>query len=272
MEHKGASEKKVGQFVWYSLQTTDPQKAVEFYTKLFGLESVSFELPGMGTFPVLKKSGMQFADIATPPADVSSILNADGRQSRWMTNIAVEDVDKFVSKAKQSGGQVKIPPFDMPSLGRSALVYDSSGAAFMPFTPNDWDRTESAMGSEEGMVCWNELMTHDPKSAMRFYSEVMGWSFEKMPGDQEYYAFGLQGNERRIGGVFPLTAEHGPMKPTWMPYFCANNVDATTEKAASLGATIWVKSKDIPNVGCFSIASDPMGAGFYIFKGQPAKP
>jgi len=51
----------------------------------------------------------------------------------------------------------------------------------------------------------------------------------------------------------------------WMPYFMVADVDASTEKAKSLGAHGMVGPQDIPGTGRFSIVSDPQGAFFAMF-------
>jgi hypothetical protein len=34
-----------------------------------------------------------------------------------------------------------------------------------------------------GQFYWNELMTHDPERAKKFYGDTIGWTFEGMPMD-----------------------------------------------------------------------------------------
>ena len=48
----------------------------------------------------------------------------------WMPFFAVADTDATVAKVKELGGQVGVEPFDIPQVGRMAVVMDPQGAAF----------------------------------------------------------------------------------------------------------------------------------------------
>ena len=56
----------------------------------------------------------------------------------------------------------------------------------------------------------------------------------------------------------------GPVPPHWGVYFGVANVDGTTSKADSLGATILVPCTEIPDIGRFAVIQDPQGAVFGI--------
>jgi predicted enzyme related to lactoylglutathione lyase len=56
------------------------------------------------------------------------------------------------------------------------------------------------------------------------------------------------------------------MPAAWSPYFMVDDCDATADKAKSLGAQIYVKPTDIPNVGRYAVLGDPQGAMFDIIK------
>ena len=47
----------------------------------------------------------------------------------------VEDVDATAANVTKLGGKVHMPPFDIPEVGRSAVVADPQGAAFGLFKP-----------------------------------------------------------------------------------------------------------------------------------------
>jgi predicted enzyme related to lactoylglutathione lyase len=48
---------------------------------------------------------------------------------------AVDDADATASKAAEGGGRVMVQPFDIPSVGRSAVLADPQGAIFSVLTP-----------------------------------------------------------------------------------------------------------------------------------------
>ena len=50
--------------------------------------------------------------------------------SHWMTYFGVDDCDASVEQAVALGGEVSVEPFDMPHVGRTAVLGDPHGAVF----------------------------------------------------------------------------------------------------------------------------------------------
>jgi predicted enzyme related to lactoylglutathione lyase len=48
----------------------------------------------------------------------------------WMVYISVEDCDAAAKKVAELGGQVCVPPTDLPEVGRFAVINDPTGATF----------------------------------------------------------------------------------------------------------------------------------------------
>jgi hypothetical protein len=53
-----------------------------------------------------------------------------GLPAQWIPYIFVDDVDATVKKAAGLRGKVCVPPFDVPTVGRIAVLADPQGAAF----------------------------------------------------------------------------------------------------------------------------------------------
>jgi len=124
---------------------------------------------------------------------------------------------------------------------------------------------------ETGTFCWNELGTRDVPAAIKFYSELFGWTTTEMPmGEQGTYNI-VFNNGKDLGGIYDMSCcgEMGEVPPHWLSYVWVDDVDASAAKAGELGASICVPPTDIPNVGRFSVITDPTGATFAIFKGNP---
>ncbi len=124
------------------------------------------------------------------------------------------------------------------------------------------------MRNPPGIPIWYELITPDPDGAKRFYDHVVGWTIQPPPpGPMDYRM--IQASEGFVGGMLKMDADMlaSGMKPTWVPYFGVDDVDATAKKAGELGAATFVPPSDIPNVGRFSFLADPQGALFYIMRG-----
>ncbi|EAU42870.1 hypothetical protein FP2506_08511 [Fulvimarina pelagi HTCC2506] len=117
------------------------------------------------------------------------------------------------------------------------------------------------------MPIWYELLTSDQNAAQTYYAPILGWTISKPdmgpPGvDYRICAVG----DSMIAGIMKLPDE-APMPPAWAVYFGVDDVDRTTAKAQSLGASVHMPPMDIPNVGRFAFLADPQGAVFYVMRG-----
>jgi predicted enzyme related to lactoylglutathione lyase len=120
---------------------------------------------------------------------------------------------------------------------------------------------------ERGRFVWHELMTTDIEAAKSFYQKVIGWGTRKWDATSDLtppdYTMWMAG-EQAMGGVMLLPDEAKKMgaPPHWMAYIAVPDVDATVQKAKSLGATVYVEPETIPEVGRFAVIADPDGAVF----------
>ncbi|MCL7981204.1 MAG: VOC family protein [marine benthic group bacterium] len=121
-------------------------------------------------------------------------------------------------------------------------------------------------GTTLGRFIWYDLMTTDPSAAQAFYGSVTGWGIEPFEGAQDPYDMWTRDGQP-IGGVMelPEDARAAGAPSHWLAYIGTPDVDATTARAAELGATVLVPPRDIPTVGRFSVLSDPDGAVFATF-------
>lgn len=132
------------------------------------------------------------------------------------------------------------------------------------------------MTEVHGRFCWYELMTSDSAAAKTFYGEVVGWSPQEGPVPGSAYTL-FTTAAGPVGGVMDLPEEcrRMGMPPSWGGYVAVDDVDQSAALAEQLGGTIRVPATDIPQVGRFSVISDPQGATLSLFKalpgsGQPA--
>ena len=110
-----------------------------------------------------------------------------------------------------------------------------------------------------------ELNTSDTAKAKAFYTALFGWQFtDNDMGNMIYSTF--KPDSGPGGGLYSM-----PGAPTaWLAYVGVDEINAATEKAKSLGATIHNGPMEIPNVGWFTVLSDPTGATIALF--QPKQP
>lgn len=115
-------------FNWHELMTTDTEGAEKFYREVAGLTA----LPG--PYKMLMDRQQPVGGLVGPTPD-GPIWPSGGPQPHWISYIGVDDVDVAVRRAQELGGEVLLPPVDIPDFGRAAVLRDPQGAAFGVFAP-----------------------------------------------------------------------------------------------------------------------------------------
>jgi len=110
-----------GAFSWCELMTTDPDAARDFYTQLFGWGSKSMEMQN-GQYTTVQVGDTSIAGLMKIPAD------ATGTPPHWGCYVTVKDVDAACTRVKELGGNVIMPPLEIPTVGRMAVIQDPQGA------------------------------------------------------------------------------------------------------------------------------------------------
>ena len=118
-----------GHFYWNELMTRDVEPAKRFYGETIGwsfsampMENGTYWIAMVGDKPVggvMEMKGEQF----------------EGLPPHWFSYVAVDDVDGRVSKVERAGGEVIRPVFEVPGVGRIAIVKDAGGAVVGWMTP-----------------------------------------------------------------------------------------------------------------------------------------
>ncbi len=119
-----------GSIHWNELNTHDVEKAKAYHTKTFGwtFETVPME---EGAYHVAWLDGEMVAGVF----DLSLIPEMADMTAHWLTYLAVDDVEATVQKTKDQGGQVYRAPWDVPGVGRIAILAEPSGAGFGVMKP-----------------------------------------------------------------------------------------------------------------------------------------
>ena len=119
-----------GHFYWNELMTRDPESAKAFYGETLGWTFEGMDMGDDGMYWVCK-------DGDQPVGGLFSIDNTqfDDMPICWFTYIAIDDIDARLEQATKGGGTIKRPAFDVPGIGRIALIEDPTGAAIGWITP-----------------------------------------------------------------------------------------------------------------------------------------
>lgn len=246
-----------GTFCWVELGTTDPNVVKPFYAGLFGWTAVDMPM-GPETYTLMR----------IEDRDVAGGYKIDpermpGVPPHWMLYVAVADADQAAAKASELGATMLMAPFDVPGVGRMAVIKDPTGAVISLFQAGD--HKGMGLAGVPGTMCWGEVATREAGKAGEFYSGLFGWTLKPSGGPYTE----IMSDGRPIGGILQMGAEFPPHIPAhWMPYFLVENCDASAEKAKELGGTVCVPPTDIPNTGRFSVLNDPTGAFLSIFQSK----
>ncbi len=242
-------------FCWHEMMSTDVGKSVEFYTKLFGWTTEEMSMGPGGIYTMFKSGDKQVGGMV--PLEAGS-----GVPAHWLGYVTVADLDATVATVQEHGGSVTVPATDIPNIGRFAVIADPTGAHIAPF--------QSASAQEMPPpgafdFIWEELMTSDPAKAISFFEKIFGWTDEPWEMGPEGTYHILKAGEAGVAGAMKMPEDvHAP--PHWISYIAVPNCDEYAEKGKSLGATVYVEAKDIPDVGRFAVLGDPNGATFALFK------
>jgi predicted enzyme related to lactoylglutathione lyase len=256
-----------GAFIWYELITSDPDGAKAFYDAVVGWTIESQPSGEMDYRMIGRADGGNAGGVMRLTDDMAS----HGARPVWLGYIYVEDVDATVTAIEADSGKSWMPPFDIPGIGRIAMVGDPQGAPFYvmkPISPRDRPDPESDVFSPDrpGRVSWNELSTSDPVAARQFYSDRFGWEMgDFMPlGEMGEYRL-IDRNGERIGALCSTMAGR---QPKWRYYIRVDSIAAAKAAAEQGGGTIAMGPHQVPGGNWIVIGIDPQGAEFALVGGE----
>ncbi len=123
-----------GMFCWDELSAKDPGAAAKYYAQVFGWVDTAMEMPGWGTYHLLKRPGVKDAKgMDLSAAGVTKLQG--GPQPYWLSYIAVADCDASVTRATKLGAKALAPAMSVEGVGRFAVFMDPQQAVFAILAP-----------------------------------------------------------------------------------------------------------------------------------------
>jgi uncharacterized protein len=246
-----------GSFCWTDLTTTDQPAAKAFYSALFGWDSTDNPVGEGIVYSMMSIDGRDVAAISPQPEQ----QRAAGVPPAWNSYVAVEDADAALARATELGATVHAPAFDVLEVGRMGVVQDPQGAYFLVWQPKL--HAGAGLVNAPGALTWNELASTDHEAAGRFYSELLGWRVEPMPGPTPYLMCSNSAGWP-AGGIRPVMPPGTP--PHWLAYFGTDDLDASLARAGEHGASTVMGPIEIDR-GRIAAVLDPQGAAFALYQG-----
>lgn len=253
-----------GTFSWADCSSTDVDAGKKFYCDVMGWTTEDIPMGNDMFYTFFKQDGETVAAISP----MQPAMQAQGVPSMWNSYITVDDVDALIPRIKELGGTVMGEPMDVFDDGRMVVLQDPTGAVVSLWQAKN--HIGASLVNTVGAMCWNELYTSDTDAARTFYAELLGWDFEKMAEEGNYWLGKVNG--RMNCGITSLPEGSGEMPPNWGIYFTVADIDAATEKVKESGGTVHSGPFMAEGVGRMAIISDPCGATINIIQTENPDP
>ena len=249
--------------IWYELMTADPDASKAFYDNVIGWTIEARPSGPMDYRMIDSGNGGQVGGVMR----LTEEMIAGGAKPTWLFYIGVDDVDASIAKIEAAGGSVLMPAWDIPGIGRLAMVADPQGISFYIMRGASDASSTAFERTGMGKCNWNELSTPDQAGANAFYATVFGWTYpDKMPmGPLGDYVF-IQAGDQTIGATMQTIPPGQPnaQPSAWQFYFRAPDIEAAAAKVTAQGGTVHAGPMEVPGGDRIIVASDPHGVMFGV--------
>jgi len=234
---------------WIDLGIPDIERAMAFYRAVFGWEYLTgTEETGYYTMCLVR--GRPVAALSQPPEV--------GPEHWWTVYFATADCDGHAKRAADAGGTVVMPPMDVMTAGRMALVQDPVGAQFGLWQGRD--HLGAGVVNEPNTLLRNDLITPSPKPARDFYTALFDFTLDADPKTPETdFTFLRRPDGHEIGGII---GDAGARRSKWTTLFLVNDADTAVRAATEAGGTCLNQETTV--YGRMAVLLDPFGAEFSV--------
>jgi uncharacterized protein len=248
-----------GMPIWYELMSKDPLAARRFYGAVVGWQIDESAPTG---------SAMDYRMISAGDGLVGGVftlteeMRLNGASPCWMMYIGVDDVDACVTAIASAGGSVQLAAFDIPNVGRIAMVSDPQGAPFYVMRGEGLEASTACHPDRVGHGAWHELHAADGQKATDFYTAQFGWRKSRgmdMGPMGTYQLIAIGG--RDLGGI--MTDSRFP-RPAWLVYFRVDGIERAARRIVEAGGQVIHGPMEVPGGGWIVNGLDPEGAMFAL--------
>jgi uncharacterized protein len=232
---------------WIELDVPDLDRAMAFYTALFGWEYA--EEPTGDRTCLLR---------GRPVAGLRHRKDADSTTPLWMTYFATDDCAAAAERVTELGGTLLHGPADRQDHARTVIAVDPVGARFGLWQGRA--RLGCEVVNEPNSLVRNDLATPTPKPARAFYTKLFDFTLdgnEDLPGFD--FTFLRRPDGKEIGGIF---GSPEASSSAWATTFEVADTDAVLARAVVAGGT--ANEPDENPYGRFGTLVDPFGAEFSV--------
>ena len=147
-------------------------------------------------------------------------------------------------------------------FGLMVLFFSSVVGQSMPITELDSET------SRKGEIVWIDLVTNDAKVSKKFFSNLLGWSFN----NHDAYDMALSGTKPVSGIIEDEELLKGSKTSYWVVSVSVSDAVATTKKIKSNGGKVLSEPMEISGRGTVALVEDSQGAFFSILQNSSGDP
>lgn len=253
-----SSDNLDGTIVWHDLLTDRIDRASRFYADLLGWQ---YRIEHASDFAWRPGQPADYPLIISKQAAHGGFVHPDIQVSPgWLAYVMVNDVAGTAERARTLGASILREPFDVPGVGRSALICDPWGAVICAFSPTH------GFPPPSGVFVWDQLVTDESAAAQCFYQKLFGWSTTKITSDvgNEYGLFN-SGNAEPVA-VLRQSLENSGTRAQWIGFLAVDDLDRSVARAVELGATLVQPPDRLRGAGRFAILRDPVDSRFGLIE------
>jgi predicted enzyme related to lactoylglutathione lyase len=243
-----------GTFCFAELNTSDMERDKRFYAGLLAWSV--FDVPSAeGGYSLFRLRDRDVAGLH---------LSSKGPHG-WLLYLSVDDADAVVTRARELGAAIEASPFDVPGIGRMAMLKDPADSRVALWQPAG--HPGARLADEPGAMCFGELVVHDVPAATRFYTGLFGWETVERDMPSGRYTFFTRGKDV-VAGTMAIGHDWGPVSPHWQVYFGVESCDTAIGRAKQLGGSVFFGPLDVPGAGRLAVLQDSGGAVFVAWQGR----
>lgn len=246
------TQSKSGQIVWHDLFTSDRERSMAFYGRVanwtFQVErATDFAWGGGEKDFVLALSGDE--------AGAGFVETSTNQENGWIAYVEVPDVDVAVERVDTLGGSIVRQPFEVPGVGRNALVCDPLGALLgISLSRHSFPVPRRQFGPDV-------YVSNGDDFPEMFYAELFGWRVSSELRKEELDIRGPSGDLVAVqhGAIWPAGS-----KAAWVPSIKVAPASDARRVAESNGARPAFNDVNETVQAKSIVLHDPDGAPFAL--------